>query len=62
MTKYDNSTIHFFKKELDFFLIEKGEEDPWAYVEYQCGIAVNLYSKVHWTFHPKGWKSVAKQF
>ena len=44
------------KKELDFYLGEKGEENPWVYARYHCGTAANIYSDVHWSFFPKGWK------
>ena len=40
--------------ELDFFLVEKGGEDPWAYAKYHCGTASNLYSRVHWNYYPEG--------
>jgi len=50
---YEDEMIKAVKKELDFFLIEKGEENPWAYVEYHCGTVANLYSNVHWSFFPK---------
>jgi hypothetical protein len=36
------------RRELDFYLIEKKEDNPWAYVRYHCGTAADLYSKVHW--------------
>jgi hypothetical protein len=59
---YEVEMINAVKRELDFFLIEKGEENPWTYVEYHCGTAANLYSNVHWSFFPKGWKkSVNKE-
>ena len=35
-------------RELDYYLIELGEPDPWAYAGYHCGTAANLYSRVHW--------------
>jgi len=38
------------KKEIQFYLIEKGEPDPWAYAQYHCGTASNIYSHVHWSF------------
>jgi len=38
------------RRELDFYLVEKGEADPWAYARYHCDTAANLYSKVHWSF------------
>jgi hypothetical protein len=44
------------KSELDFYLVEKGEPDPWGYAKYHCGTASNLYSKVRWGYYPKGWK------
>ena len=50
---YEAKMINAVKKELDFFLIEKGEEDPWAYIKYHCGTASNLYSMVHWIFSKK---------
>jgi len=38
-------------KELDFYLVTKGEADPWVYAQYHCGTSANLYSHVHWVFH-----------
>jgi len=47
--------------QLDFFLVEKGEEDPWAYVQYHCiYTAANLYSNVHWGWFVKGFKPKAR--
>ena len=40
------------KSELDFYLVEKHEQDPWAYAIYHCSTASNLYSKVHWSYYP----------
>ncbi len=37
-------------KELNFYLVELGEEDPWQYLQYHCGTASNIYSSVHWDF------------
>ena len=44
------------RREIDFYLIEKQEDDPWAYARYHCGTAANLYSLVHWSFFQKGLK------
>lgn len=44
------------RKELDFYLIEKREKDPWAYAIYHCGTAANLYSPVHWVYYEMGYK------
>ncbi len=30
--------------ELDFYLVAKGEPDPWTYAKYHCGTAANVYS------------------
>lgn len=39
-------------KELNFYLVEKGEKDPWQYAIYHCGTASNIYSDVHWGYFP----------
>jgi len=44
------------RDQLDFYLVEKGEENPWAYAIYHCGTAGNIYSQVHWGYYPKGYK------
>ncbi len=36
------------KQELNFFLIEKREADPWKYARYHCTTASNFYSHVQW--------------
>lgn len=35
-------------REIDFYLVEKGEPRPWAYAIYHCGTMANVYSRVHW--------------
>ena len=52
----DIEMINAVKEELDFYLIDKGGDNPWAYALYHCGTAANAYSMVHWSFFPKGWK------
>ena len=37
-------------KEIEFYIIEKGEPDPWLYLQYHCGTSANVYSDVHWSF------------
>jgi hypothetical protein len=39
---------------LNFYLVEKGESDPWGYALYHCNTSSNLYSPVHWTYFPTG--------
>jgi hypothetical protein len=36
---------------LDFYLLEVGGPNPWAYAGYHCTTAANLYDPVHWTHH-----------
>ena len=36
------------KKEIQFYLIDKREPDPWGYARYHCGTSSNIYSNVHW--------------
>ena len=50
-------TIRYVRRELDFFLVELREENPWAYAIYHCSTAANVYSKVHWGYYPKGYKA-----
>jgi hypothetical protein len=52
----EQDMIRKVRRELDFYLVEKKEENPWGYARYHCGTAANIYSKVHWSFFPKGWK------
>jgi hypothetical protein len=35
-------------RELNFYLLEVGGPNPWAYAKYHCGTASNIYSSVHW--------------
>jgi len=44
--------------ELDFYLMNKGEPDPWAYALYHCNTASNMYSAFHWSYFPGGPESV----
>ena len=49
-------TIRYVRRELDFYLVELREENPWTYAIYHCSTAANVYSKVHWGYYPKGYK------
>ena len=42
--------------ELDFYLVELRKPDPWGYLQYHCGTTSNVYSSVHWLFHPQSAK------
>ncbi len=41
------------RKEIDFYLVELGERDPWVYIKYHCGTAANIYSPYHWSFNAR---------
>ncbi len=41
------------QEELDFYLLEVGGPDPWAYAKYHCGTGGNVYSTVHWALYEK---------
>lgn len=43
--------VEAVKSELNFYLVDKGEPDPWQYAKYHCGTSSNLYSKVHWNYY-----------
>jgi hypothetical protein len=47
--------------ELDFYLVEKGEPNPWAYAQYHAGTLSNVYSLIHWSFFPKHGKGQMKR-
>jgi len=40
--------------QLTFYLVEKGERDPWLYAQYHCTTCANMFSAVHWTYFPSG--------
>ena len=41
------------KDELDYYLVNLGDRDPWLYAQYHCGTLSNAYSTVHWSYIPK---------
>ena len=49
------------QKELDYYLVELGERDPWAYAKYHCTTASNVYSDVHWGYFPQAQREKAKK-
>ena len=42
------------RRQLTYYLVEKGEDDPWLYAQYHCTTSLNMYSKVHWTYFHSG--------
>ena len=45
--------IEHVAKDLDFYLVEKGEPNPWSYAKHHCTTAANIYSRIHWSYFPK---------
>jgi hypothetical protein len=43
------------KNDLDYYLIELGEPDPWKYAIYHSTTAADTYSRVHWQYFPEEW-------
>ena len=43
-------TISKVQNEIQFYMFELNNSDPWAYAQYHCGTSSNLYSTVHWSF------------
>jgi hypothetical protein len=44
------SVLGEVRRELDYYLVNKREPDPWKYARYHGSTAANMYSKVHWSF------------
>jgi hypothetical protein len=36
------------QQQLDYYLVDLGASDPWAYAVYHATTLANLYSRVHW--------------
>src|ERR1700733_4246306 len=51
------STIEKLENEINFYLVELNEPDPWKYAQYHCGTASNVYSSVRWSFIEGGSKA-----
>ena len=53
-TTFNTPMIKAVKKELGLHLVEKGEPDPWKYVQRYCSSSSNRFSQVHWVYCPEG--------
>jgi hypothetical protein len=49
----DDDSRNDIKRGFDFYLIDLGERDPWAYAIYHGGTTANVYSPVHWRYVPR---------
>lgn len=36
--------------DLEYYLVNKHEPDPWVYAGYHCSTGSNWYSRVHWVY------------
>jgi hypothetical protein len=45
----DEQRIKAAEKELDFYLIELNERNPWTYAKYYCASTCNWYLEVRWS-------------
>ncbi len=43
-------TLEAAKRELNFYLVDKGEPDPWSYAKYHTTTMADVYSSIHWSF------------
>lgn len=59
-TPIEAEMIRAIEEQLTFYLVEKGEKDPWEYARHHCGTGANVYSDVHWSFFPKGFAAGSK--
>jgi hypothetical protein len=50
--------VSHVKREIQFYLLELGERDPWKYARYHCGTTSNAISTVHWSFFDPGKRAV----
>jgi len=41
-------------RSLDYYLVVKDEDDPWAYAIYHCSSAGNAYRELRWGYWPEG--------
>jgi hypothetical protein len=41
-------------KEIQYYLINKREQNPLEYAQYHCGTSANVYSKLHWSYFEPG--------
>lgn len=50
--------INKIRKELDFYLVELREPDPWKYAIYHTQTMADMQSNVHWIYYPNGSRKV----
>jgi hypothetical protein len=50
----NTGAISDVEREIQFYLIDKREYNPWEYAQHHCGTSANAYSQVHWSFFQPG--------
>jgi hypothetical protein len=50
----DPDVLEDVRRELDYYLVELGEPEPWVYAIYHAGTTANIYGPVRWSWHPAG--------
>jgi hypothetical protein len=49
-TKTEKEMVDQAEREINFYLLELGERNPYLYLRYHCGTASNWYSHIHWVY------------
>lgn len=44
------TVTHDVVREIDYYLVQKGEPDPWTYARHHCGTTANAYARVGWSY------------
>jgi hypothetical protein len=42
--------LRYVIHDIDYYLIDLEERDPWRYAQYHCTTSSNIYSDVHWGY------------
>jgi hypothetical protein len=50
-------TISYATKEIQFYLIDLREDEPWTYAKYHSTTGSNVYSNIHWSYYEAGMKN-----
>lgn len=56
----DEGVMAALEKDLEFYIVEKGEPFPWDYMQYHTTTMANMYSNIKWAFAPDGQRSYAR--
>ncbi len=51
-TEAHRVALEELRRELTFYLVDLDRPDPWGYARHHCDTMANVYSKIHWSFHP----------